>query len=225
MTNNEVINSFKETCLKFIGNSNSLHSLGLNSRKLEKSATEQINNLLKTNKEVIYTSSRNEANSLVIFGYLDKYRNKNKEIILFKNMDASITKPLEFLEKHNIKVTTIENLKELEEKINDNVVLVCTKKNNAKEVNNITKNYNTKLLIDISDDFDINFDYNIGDFITFDKVSTNPIKGIGVLLKNKNIVLEPLFHGGKSTTIYRSGTPPLPFIVALSKAIKLMYKK
>ena len=45
------------------------------------------------------------------------------------------------------------------------------------------------------------------------------------LIKNKNTYIEPIFHGGKSTTIYRSGTPALPFIVGLSKLIKIKYKK
>ena len=47
------------------------------------------------------------------------------------------------------------------------------------------------------------------------------IKGIGCLIKNKNLVIEPLIHGGKSTTSYRSGTPALPLIVSISKALRL----
>ena len=41
------------------------------------------------------------------------------------------------------------------------------------------------------------------------------IKGIGLLLRKPNIEIEPLIHGGKSTTKYRSGTPALPLIVSL----------
>ena len=37
----------------------------------------------------------------------------------------------------------------------------------------------------------------------------------------QNIVIEPLIHGGQSTTIYRSGTPAHPLIVSLSKALRL----
>ena len=33
------------------------------------------------------------------------------------------------------------------------------------------------------------------------------LNGIGLLLKRRNLALEPLIHGGESTTIYRSGTP------------------
>ena len=33
------------------------------------------------------------------------------------------------------------------------------------------------------------------------------LNGIGLLIKRRNLALEPLIHGGESTTIYRSGTP------------------
>ena len=39
----------------------------------------------------------------------------------------------------------------------------------------------------------------------------------------KNITIENLIHGGKSTTIYRSGTPYLPLIVSMAKALRLAY--
>ena len=45
-------------------------------------------------------------------------------------------------------------------------------------------------------------------------------KGIAALYKKKNIIIEPLIHGGKSTTIYRSGTPQTELIVCLSKSLE-----
>ena len=50
------------------------------------------------------------------------------------------------------------------------------------------------------------------------------LKGIGMLIKRENINIEPLIHGGKSTTVYRSGTPALPLIVSLAKAMRLAYE-
>ena len=47
------------------------------------------------------------------------------------------------------------------------------------------------------------------------------MKGIGVLLKKKNIVLESQIHGGKSTTKYRSGTPAVALIASFAKALRL----
>jgi len=50
------------------------------------------------------------------------------------------------------------------------------------------------------------------------------MKGIGCLIKKESIVIEPLIHGGKSTTVYRSGTPATPLIASISKALRLAYE-
>ena len=47
------------------------------------------------------------------------------------------------------------------------------------------------------------------------------MKGIGLLIKKENIVIDPIIHGGKSTTAFRSGTPALPLIVSTMKALDL----
>ena len=61
------------------------------------------------------------------------------------------------------------------------------------------------------------------DFVSFSAHKFFGLKGIGCLLKNENIVIDPLIHGGKSTTTYRSGTPALPLIASLAKALRLAY--
>ena len=48
------------------------------------------------------------------------------------------------------------------------------------------------------------------------------MKGIGLLIKKENVQILPLIHGGKSTTAFRSGTPALPLIVSLMKAMELI---
>ena len=59
------------------------------------------------------------------------------------------------------------------------------------------------------------------DFITIE----DDIPFFGVLIKRKNIELENLIHGGKSTTKYRSGTSVTPLIASFAKLIKLKYKR
>ena len=36
--------------------------------------------------------------------------------------------------------------------------------------------------------------------------------------------MEPLIHGGKSITAFRSGTPPTALIVSMAKALRLSYE-
>ena len=47
------------------------------------------------------------------------------------------------------------------------------------------------------------------------------LNGIGLLLKRRNLALEPLIHGGESTTLYRSGTPTVALASSLALALEL----
>ena len=69
---------------------------------------------------------------------------------------------------------------------------------------------------------DINYD-NV-DFITFAPHKFFGLNGFGVLVNKNNNKLVPLIHGGKSTTIYRSGTPVTANVLALNKAFDLAIK-
>ena len=51
------------------------------------------------------------------------------------------------------------------------------------------------------------------------------LNGFGVLLDVNDIKLTPLIHGGKSTTIFRSGTPVTANVIALGKAFELATSK
>lgn len=230
MIDNEILTSFKEVATKYIGNTNSLHKLGTDAKRLENAATKQIYDILNIeNKEMIYVSDRCEANSLAIIGFLEKYRGKNKKIIVDACCDKSIIDALNYYKKDQFHIEVLEEniLKSLDVMLDDSVVLVCLNNNcDIVAINKLIKKYKMcNLLVDMTDNFDIGFDFNLADFIIFDAKSVNAIRGIGCLLKKKTVVLEPIFHGGKSTTIYRSGTPALPFIVSLSKAIKILYNK
>ena len=46
-------------------------------------------------------------------------------------------------------------------------------------------------------------------------------KGIGILYKNNNINIMPILYGSGKSNMLNPGTPALPLIVALSKAIRL----
>ena len=51
------------------------------------------------------------------------------------------------------------------------------------------------------------------------------LNGFGALINITNTKLIPLIHGGKSTTIYRSGTPVTANVIALGKAFDLAISK
>lgn len=222
--NKEILKTFIKVSQDFIGNSNSLHKLGTKSKQLENASTNQILQTLNLkNKEVIYTSGRCESNNLVIFG-LDKLH-KNKNVIISENTDDTISLPLKnsSLEIKTIKIKNNKiDINELNELIDNNTVLVSiSNATNKNEIIDFLKNKKCYYHTDISNNYET-LNYNDIDLIT---IEDKELEGFGCLIKNKNIVLEPLFHGGKSTTIYRSGTPVLPFIASFSKLIRLKYKK
>lgn len=220
----EILETFIKVSNQFIGNSNSLHKLGTKSKQLEEASTKQILEVLKlTNKEVIYTSGRCESNNLVIFGLDALHKNKNIITTLYEEDIVLLPFGHSSFEIRNVSLKNNRiDIKELNKLIDNNTILVSiSKADNIDEISDFLKNKKCYFHTDLSNKYDI-VNYNNIDLITIEDVS---LEGFGCLIKNKNIVLEPLFHGGKSTTKYRSGTPVLPFIAGFSKLIRLKYKK
>lgn len=221
---NEILTSFINTCKQYPGNSNSLHKLGVDAKRLEDAASKQILSVLSlNNKEVVYTSGQCESNNLVIYGLVNNHH-KNKIIVIGNNSSIEeILRAYKQLEIVNIPIIDgimIED--ELKKVIDKNTLLITTCYfDDLDAVLKVAKNNNIYLHIDIS-----NMD-NVKkcDGAQLITVCYNELLGIGALIKDKNINLIPLIHGGKSTTIYRSGTPALPLIVAFSKLVKLKHKK
>ena len=70
----------------------------------------------------------------------------------------------------------------------------------------------------------INVDINYCDLVSFSAHKIYGIKGIGALLRKESINLIPVIHGGKSTSIFRGGTPPTPLIHSLGVALEKVYE-
>jgi len=235
----EVLDSFNKTCTSFIGNTNSLHKLGVDAKRLEEQATKQISELLGVNDfDIIYTSGSSESNNTAIKGICEKYKNRGRKIITTNLEHSSIYGPIGYLQKQGFEVeivNTLEDgtvdLKHLESLMNDEVLLVTIASVNSEtgllqpidKIGKIIKEYSkcyfhTDMTQSIGK---VNVSFENVDLVSFSAHKFYGLKGIGVLLKRKNIAIEPLIHGGKSTTVYRSGTPALPLIVSLSKALRL----
>ncbi len=239
--NKEVLDSFNKACLDYIGNPNSFHSLGVKSNDLINSATKQIANLLKVKEsEIIYTSGATESNNLAIKGIALKYQNRGKHIITTALEHSSIYGPISYLENFgfecdfvNIDEKGLVDLEHLKSLMRDDTILVSINSVNSEigiiqpieKIIEVLKNYPKCFFhMDMTQSIgkiDIPFD-NI-DLISFSGHKFFGMKGIGCLIKKEKVMLEPIIHGGKSTTVYRSGTPALPLIVSLSKALRLAY--
>lgn len=242
-TDLEVLDSFNKASLSFFSNPNSLHKLGTKANELINASTKQVADILGVKpSEIIYTSGASESNNTAIKGIFDKFQNRGKHIITTEFEHSSIYGPISYLQKYRDAVVDFVETDEfgrvkldsLEKLITDETILVSICSVNSEigirqpieEIGKLLKKYpkcffHTDVTQSIGKE-KISFE-NI-DLASFSAHKFFGIKGIGCLIKKEHIEIEPLIHGGKSTTIYRSGTPQLPLIVSLSKALRLAYE-
>ena len=239
--NKEVLESFNRTSIEFVGNYNSLHNLGSNIQKLVNSATKQIADILGVlQQEIIYTSGSSEANNLAIKGVSLKYQSRGKHIITSSFEHSSVISPLLYLQNNGFEVSYVKSnsdglidLEHLKSLIRDDTILVSINainseigiRQNIEEIGKILKDYPKCFFhVDLTQAIGkININLENIDLASFSAHKIYGLKGIGCLIKKENVLLEPLIHGGKSTTEYRSGTPSHPLIVSISKAMRLAY--
>ena len=203
------------------------------------------------NVDIIYTSGSSESNNLAIKGICNKYKNRGKHIIttpLDKNRGkhiittplehSSIYGPINYLIDQGFEVSFVKldsnglvDLEDLKKLIRDDTILVSINAVNSEigirqpieEIGELLSMY-PKIYFhaDLTQAIGkIKIDTKNIDLFSFTAHKFYGIKGIGCLVKKDKIVIEPLIHGGKSTTIYRSGTPMPALIVSLAKALRL----
>lgn len=237
--NQDVLDSFIKACNRYPGNPNSLHKLGVESKNMIDKATNQIASIMGVkNKEIIYTSGSSESNNLAIKGICLMYQNRGKHIITTDLEHSSIYGPIDYLLKLGFEVSYVKltqegfvDLEHLKSLMRDDTILVTINSVNSElgiqqpinEIGELLKCYPKCY-------FHVDMTQSVGkvkvnceniDLISFSAHKFFGLKGIGVLIKKDKIEIESLIHGGKSTTKYRSGTPALPLIVSLAKALRL----
>ena len=235
----EVLDSFVKAT-KYIGNPNSLHKLGVKSKHLIDASTNQISKILNIKpSEIIYTSGASESNNTIIKA-MEKFQNRGKHIITTKLEHSSIYGPLKQLEEKGFKIDYVPlekgivKLNKLKKLLTDDTVLVTISmvssetgiRQPIEEIGKLLKKY-PKIIFhsDITQAVGkIKFDLTDVDAASFSAHKFFGFKGIGVLYKKENLNIEPLIAGGKSTTVFRSGTPPLELIVSTAKALRLSYQ-
>ena len=235
----EVLDSFVEATRKYIANPNSTHQEGVLAKKEIDKVSDKIAKYFNCNREsVIYTSGSSESNNLVIKGICDIRRHLGNKIIISAVEHSSIIAPCNYLANLGYDVSVIPlredgiiDLDILKEELDDKTILVsiCTVDSELgtiqpiNEISKLVKKYpNVVFHTDATQAIGkINCDYRGVDFITFSPHKFFGLNGFGVLLNINNIKLTPLIHGGKSTTIFRSGTPVTANVIALGCAFNI----
>ena len=222
-----------------IGNANSHHQAGAAAKAEIDAATMKIASLLGVQPaEVIYTSGASEANNFALKGLAKLSRHLGKHIISTPLEHSSVSGTLTALQEQGYEIDLVDirrdgtiDLEHLKELLRPDTIAVAVTLVDSelgvvqpvKEISEILQAWpNCHLHVDATQ--------AVGKIpVSFEGVDTMSLtahkfyglNGIGLLLKRRNLALEPLIHGGESTTIYRSGTPTVALASSLASALEL----
>ena len=221
----EVLDSYIKVTKEYIGNPNSLHSLGIKSNELLSSAIKQISEVLNIQEsEVVLTSGATEANNLALIGYALKNSKKGKNIVVSKIEHPSIYVICDYLKTLGFTISYVENNKDglidfedLKNKVKKDTILVSIVAVNSelgirqplKTLRQIIKkqNENTILHSDMTQAIGkVNINMHDVDLASMSGHKIYGPKGIGMLYKSEKINIEyPLVvkpaNGGSSIGI------------------------
>ena len=235
-----VFDTLSTVTKNFVGNANSIHSLGQKSSALLESATKQIADIFGVNpSEIVYTSGATEANNMALIGTALANHKKGKHIIVSKLEHPSIYAICDYLKTMGFEISYVNNDKEglidfddLKEKVREDTILVSICAVNSeigvrqplKMIRQIIKKENMGTIFHSDMTQAIGkVSVNMHD-VDLASMSGHKIfgpKGIGFLYKSSMVKITPLIYGSGKSNDLKPGTPPLPLIAALSKAIRL----
>ena len=233
-----VLDSFVDATRKYIANPNSSHEVGVLAKDAIDDVSKMLANYFDCDKEgIIYTSGASESNNLVIKGVVE-YK-KGKKIIISGVEHSSIVAPCNYLASKGVDVSVIPldsngivNLEELKKELDNDTCLVSICSVDSElgtvqpidEIGRIVKEFNKDIIFHTDATQAIgktNIDFSNVDFLTFAPHKFFGLNGFGCLVNRYNNKLVPIIHGGKSTTLFRSGTPVTANVIALGKAFEL----
>ena len=237
----KVLDKYNKVTLKLFGNPNSTHNAGKVAKKEIDKASEEIAGYFNASKEsVIYTSGSSESNNMIIKGIADRLADKGKHIIISSVEHSSIIAPCNYLASKGYDITLIPlksdgkvDLDILKKSIRKDTILISicavdSELGTIQPIEEIAKIAKEKEVIFHTDATQaigkVNIDYSNVDFITFAPHKFFGLNGMGVLINRNDIKFTPLIHGGKSTTVFRSGTPVPANSASISLALKLVLK-
>lgn len=237
----EILETYNNLLTKYFANADSMHSLGFEVNSLMEKSRSLIAQLLYVKEnELFFTSGASESNNTAIKGCAFAYMNRGKHIITSSIEHSSVYNTcLQLRDVFGFDVDFISvdqngsiDLKELEEKIRDDTILVSIMQVNnevgtiqpIKEISNMIrkKNPKTKFHVDMVQALGkIPIDLSLVDLASFSAHKIYGLKGSGLLYKNHSTTLVPLIIGGQQETGLRGGTSNAPVNIVLAKTIRL----
>ncbi|MDD3712796.1 MAG: cysteine desulfurase family protein [Candidatus Izemoplasmatales bacterium] len=234
-----VLDKYLHDNQKYYANPNSTHELGVLAWKQLKESSFRINKSFKLeNHEVIYTSGATEANNLAIKGLALAKIDQGKHLIVGAFEHSSVISCFNYLANDGFTVDVVKHdasglvdLANLESLITKETTLISIAMVNSEtgivqdlvKLSNLIRKYP---YITFHSDLTqavgkIELDYSLVDMFSFSGHKIYGLKGVGALVKKREIKLHKIIHGGKAFNEERAGTPAVPLIISLANALEI----
>jgi cysteine desulfurase NifS len=237
----EAVRETMQPYLAFLhGNPSSIHGAGRDARAAVETARRQVAGLLNCRpRRVVFTGGGSESDNMALKGVALAHRDRGNHIVTTRVEHPAVLGACGSLERMGFRVTYlpvdefgIVDSADLSKSITDNTILVSVMMANN-EVGSIQPIrdlcaiahergalFHTdavqaagKIPVDVNE-LDV-------DLLTVSAHKLHGPKGVGALYKRKEILLEPLIHGGKQESGLRAGTENVPAIVGFGKAAEI----
>jgi len=219
---------------------------GINASAILEVSREKIQEyLFLQKKKVIFTSGATESNNLALLGFARNHLRLTENyghIITLNTEHKAVLEPLKQLKKEGFNVSQMRpekdgliSLEKFISSIRDDTFLVSIMMANneigviqpLREISEICRSRDIILHSDYAqclgylelDSLD-----SLANMLTISSHKIYGPKGVGLLLIDKDIKIQPLILGGGQEFGLRSGTLPLPLIVGFTKAIEIAVK-
>lgn len=235
----EVLKVFSDVSMNDFANASSNHALGFQCSSILLRARAQVAKYLQVlPEEVIFTSGASEGNNLAIKGIA--YHNKGwaKRIVTTKAEHPSVLNVFKKLEGEGFDVVYLDydekgnlDLNQLKEalKVPTSLVSVMSVNNEVgfmfpiDEIYSIVKK-NSRAVVHVDATQSVTkeeLNSALYDLMTFSGHKIGGLKGSGVLVKKKNVVLDEQIIGGEQENGLRAGTTPLGLDCSVATALRL----
>lgn len=232
----EILKTYIDITRRYYANPNALHQLGSEAKKVIDEAARHTASFFHAGPdEIIYTSGATESNNLAVKGIAMRYRNRGKHILIGSLEHNSLTSSITSLSDAGFSCEILPldqdgriDLQELSAHLREDTILVsvCAVDSELgivqpiEEIAQLLKGHRCFFHVDASQAIGkVDLNYDDVQLITFTPHKFGGINGSGALIKRKGVSLKSQIDGGKSTTIYRSGTPVPAEIAALDHAL------
>ena len=234
-----VLEQFCAVERRCIGNANSHHQAGSAAKAEIDAATIKIASLLGVQPaEIIYPSGASEANNFALKGLARLSRHTGRHIISTPLEHSSVSGTLTALQEQGYEIDLLDvkqdgtvDLEHLKDLLRPDTICVAVTLVDS-ELGVVQPVQEIAAILKAHPHCHLHVDATqaVGKIpVSFEGVDTMSLtahkfyglNGIGLLIKRRNLALEPLIHGGESTTIYRSGTPTVALASSLACALDL----